>query len=306
VIQLAGGADSRELDCTRCKRATFHERHERGWACTACGRLNEDPVAEAALQRRKGRGGNQPALGANPASATAASANASDLVLYGEGLERFDRDPAVARFVYQLAALDFEPLELQDWLIGTETLRISLWIDSRGRHITQIQGGWPAGIVRRTTRAVPRGLVLAEVYAISVAGVVHLPCGPELARWKRRLLQEQGALETLEVRLQTLAEGAPESAKSTWKAIESLVSVRWLSDPPEEALTLSVPFLVRWSGIDEQTLRRGKYWLQRHGFITKVGGLPSTPPRRPTDLWKVTLATETDVAASGASEKSHR
>jgi hypothetical protein len=184
----------------------------------------------------------------------------------------------------------------QTWTPASGGLKVKIWLDDGRRYVTHLISGWPAGLTRKRTGKPPTDLALAEVYAIAVTGEIHLPRGPELARWKRRALAGAGILQPAPVRLKALPPGAPDSAESTWKAIEHLLAIRWLTDPQEDPVVLSAPFLARWTGVDEQTLRRGKYWLSKQGFITKAGTVPSAGGGRPTQLWTVSL--ESDPSGS--------
>ena len=80
-----------------------------------------------------------------------------------------------------------------------------------------------------------------------------------MARWKRRLLVEFGFVPPKRLPFTPLPPGSPDSAVATWQAIHELREIRALTDEPDEPLPLSGPFLARWSGIDQDEIRRGKY-----------------------------------------------
>jgi hypothetical protein len=270
-------------------RETIHELNGEGWTCPYCKTTNyphqKGDLAEAVFQRRDGRGGIRLVVAENPASVNPASAKPEDL--RGEALERFDCDPAVARAVYETAGLVFEPDLNQMWRVGEHELTVSLWVDPKRRHITHLVGGWPPEITRRRG-STPTDLALAEVYAISLSRVLFLPRGPEMARWKRRLLHDVGLVEAAPVDLRPLPIGSPDSAVTTWQVIQTLLELRGLTDPSDE-LPLSCPFLSRWTRMDENVFRRGKYWLEKQGFIWRTGEAPSRGGGRSTVIWGVAL-----------------
>jgi hypothetical protein len=285
----------RELDCPCCAKATYHERSHDGWKCVHCGAVNEprehENLAEAELQRRDNRGGTRLVLTENPASEHAAyehPASAKPEDLRGDALERCDCDPAVARAVYEHAGLAFEPGLAQVWQVGEHQLTVSLWVDPKRRHVTHLVSGWPPEIRRNTTKSIPTDLALAELYAISFSRVLFLPRGPEMARWKRRLLRELGRVQTNPVDLRPLPVGAPDSAVTTWRVIKDLLEIRALTEPSDQ-LPLSSPFLSRWTRTDEDVFRRGKYRLEKQGLIRRADEAPSRGGGRPTVVWHVAL-----------------
>jgi hypothetical protein len=256
----------------------------------------DENLAEAVSQRRDGRGGIRLVLAENPASEHPAyenPASAKPEDLRGKALEGFDCDPAVARAVYEHAGLVFEPYLHQVWQVGDHELTVYLWVDRKRRHVTHLVGGWPPAIERKRTTKPPTDLVLAEVYAVAFSRVLYLPRGPEMARWKRRLLHEVGLVETAPVDLKPLPVGAPDSAATTWNVIKGLLELRGLTDPSDE-LPLSCPFLSRWTRMDEEVFRRGKYWLEKQGFIWRADEARSRGGGRPTVIWGVAVRSRRD------------
>ena len=208
------------------------------------------------------------------------SENAFELASVGD-LARFDARPEFAEFVFERAGIGVGEVE---WPVGDCVLRVRRRVDGRLMHVLDVLAGWPSS-------PVPWSLCLAEVYRVAVTGVLQArrPRDPELARFKRRALIEAGLVRPAPVRLPGLPEDAPASARATWRIIAGLLRVRWLTDPPEEPLPLSVPFLLRWAGdaaVTEGDLTAGKKWLEGHGFIEHVADGPVRYGKR-TKLWLV-------------------
>ncbi len=262
----------------------------------------EERHARALENRGGNRGGNQP-LGDDTASSTASrlSSPPSPSVtrdtadwLRASELEAHDRDPRLAKFVYQTAGLLLDNTLVQTWHVGEQQLQVAVWPDESLRYVLRISSGWPAAIKRHHSQQPPTGLALAEVYAISTAKRLHLPRGPELARWKRKALVDAGIVEPHPVQLAPLPPDAPNSARQTWHAIAGLLQVRFLVDPPDEPVPISSPFLSSWSGMPQSTLERGKRWLEPHGYITRVGHAPFGSPA-PCLLWHIATSPNPDT-----------
>ena len=298
-----------ETFCGSCLRETYHVQRRGRWCCLTCGRANDPsqlalfrPTGEERHARLGNTGGNRggsQTLGANTASTTAShwsttASRPSDTTALGHlraaELEAHDRDPGLARFIYSRAGLRLENNVVQTWRVADQRLQVVVWPDDSRRYVLRIKSGWPAAIKRHRSQQPPAGLALAEVYATTITNQLHLPRGPELARWKRKALVDAGIIEPHPVRLPSLPPGAPECARQTWQAIAGLLQVRFLVDPPDEPVPLSSPFLCSWSGVPQSTLERGKRWLESRGYITRVGHAPFGWPA-PCLLWRITIVT---------------
>ena len=53
-------------------------------------------------------------------------------------------------------------------------------------------------------------------------------------------------------------------------------------DAKGEPFVFSAPWVAKGYGCDENPIRRGKYWLERNGYLTRVGQHPS---RHGKPLW---------------------
>lgn len=134
-------------------------------------------------------------------------------------------------------------------------------------------------------------LCLPELYAITVAcDATQLPGRQELPRWRWRALGERGWLQPATVYLPPLPDDASPDARATYAVIGSLLKIRWLGDPSDKPIPLSAPFMARWAGAhndtDENTIRNGKRWLEKNGFLERVGEAPGRQ-ERPTVLWLI-------------------
>ena len=110
------------------------------------------------------------------------------------------------------------------------------------------------------------------------------PDGPELARWKRRALIEWGVIAPPAVALRVLPADAPRDVLVVWSGISLLVAVRRLTEPDEMAFPLTRSFVPPWCGCEEPQARRALGWLDRNGFIWRLGRAMFVG-RRPMTLW---------------------
>ena len=227
-----------------------------------------------------------------------------------EALRALDRDREFAAAVLGLAGLTLAQ-QRQEWRVGAHVLSVTPWLDKDDRYVLLVRSGWPA--------PAPKSLALAQVYAVSMTGELRdfkrrrtvmrggkkdsVPKpSPELARWKARAAQEFGMVERPDVAMPTLTPDAPETAALTWKVIESLLQARRVVEEGDdvEAMPLVAPFLARWSGLDEDLLIAGRRWLDRHGYLVRVGELP-TAAGKPMVLWQVAQpVAAVSVAADGS------
>jgi hypothetical protein len=184
-----------------------------------------------------------------------------------------DAREELARGLATRLGIDFD--KKTQWLIGGHELHVSFWRGADGLFVVRIFDGWPGR----------DALVLAQAFAVAITGELDAPRGPVLARWKLRMLVELGFLAAAYVALAPLPEGAPSEAVVTWEAVAALLSIRRITESPDEAFTFSAPFIARAYRLDENVVRRGKRWLERSHYLFKVGkkGIPGR--LRPADLW---------------------
>ncbi len=219
------------------------------------------------------------------ASSTPSATATQDLTkrqagLTGTALARFDERREFACFVCDGAGLRCALDERQVWRFGRHKLSVTLWLDERFYYVLLIHSGWP-------NVPAPKSLALAEVFAASCTGELRELGRPEMARFKRRALVAAGLTPAPErVRLPALPEDAPESARRTWGAIADFLTERRMTEPPGTPVALSSPWFSNWSRVPEPTIRAGKRWLEKRGFIQRVGEAPSGRGR-PTYLWSV-------------------
>ncbi len=192
-------------------------------------------------------------------------------------LVAFDARPELFCFVLDAAELA-RGVGPKAWNVRGCDLALDFLIDrDRSIYIARVLSGWPTTPARRS-------LCLAEVYAIATTGRVRMFKPPELKRWKLRLLLAAGLLEPPALTLPDLTADAPSAAVETWRAVASLWLLRTL-DGDEGPLALSGPWLAEWAGLAPEHVRSGKAWLERHGYLTRVGTYPAHP--KPGILWAV-------------------
>jgi hypothetical protein len=112
--------------------------------------------------------------------------------------------------------------------------------------------------------------VLAEVYAAVKSGSVRKLRGPELARWKLRLLVETGRLTPETVPLPPLPADAPQAARRVYKGFRLLFDCRSTTERPGPA-PFTRDFGSAWCGVGPTTFETGKGWLIENGLIKKAG-----------------------------------
>lgn len=202
--------------------------------------------------------------------------------LRGKELEYYDSVAELGCFVFVERAglrMNLERGARQVWRVGEHELVVSIWLDRNVNYTLWIHEGWPE-------KPAPKALKLAEVYAISTTGELRKLRKPEMGHFKRRALLEAGLVDPPPP-LPPLPDGATDTAVKTWEeAIGVVHAERRLKEPAGTPMALATGRLAKWSGLDEGTVRSGKDWLRRHGFIEKVGEVESGYPR-PTYLWKI-------------------
>jgi hypothetical protein len=166
--------------------------------------------------------------------------------------------------------------------VGGHELTVEAALDrDRLFNILYVRAGWPPSADLRRRRS----LCLAEVYAISLTGTVRSFRGPELARFRVRALIEAGMIAPATVTLADLPGDAPAAAVATWKVIAEHATVR-ATTGDTGPMPLVAPWLASLNGTSEQTIRCGKRWLERHGFITHVADAPGHFGKK-TKIWEV-------------------
>lgn len=202
--------------------------------------------------------------------------------LVGEGLVDFDSRQEFGLFVAKMAGLRIELDAKQTWKVGGCQLVVSFRLDQvRQIVFMRVHDGWPDVPAEKS-------LALAEVYATAITRQVRRLEGKgEFPRWKRRALAEAGLITLPPAQLRPLPDDASEDERQTWeKVIAPLVAVRRLTEPPGTPVALSAPWLVGWSGVDENVIKRGKRRLERRGFIEHVADHP-VGKGRPLYLWAI-------------------
>lgn len=211
----------------------------------------------------------------------------------GKKLADFDAQPEFACWVCDQAGLRCVLDERQVWRIGGHELPVTLWLDKRLYYVLLVHSGWPLP-------PAPKSLALAEVFAAICTGELRRLHKPEMARFKRRALVASRLIPAPErVVLPALLPEAPDAAGKTWDVIADLLTERRMTEPPGTLVPLSAPWLSKWSGVPEPTIRAGKRWLEARGFIKHEGDAPSGRGR-PIYLWRV--AEQADRAAADACE----
>jgi hypothetical protein len=193
-------------------------------------------------------------------------------------LDHFDRDERVAAVLAKTLGIAQPGCPRCTRRLEGADLDVEWWIDEDERYVLMLRGGWPP--------PAPKSLCLAQVFAIWVLGEPKQERGPSLARWRLRMLVDLGFIDPADVRLAALPHDADEDAAETWEVIRRLLSYRRLEEPVGEPVALSTPTLAAWFQTDELLLRRGKNWLEKHGFISRAGTLATGRPR-PLILWRV-------------------
>jgi hypothetical protein len=203
-------------------------------------------------------------------------------VIDRETLIAFDRRADFARFVCQRAGLAFALDRQQQWQVAGHVLTVELQLDRRELHVFFVRDGWPTS----PDLSPRKSLCMAEVYAIAVTGQLRRFRRPELARWKTRALIEAGLIESEAVSLPPLPPNAPAAAVATWKAIAEVATIR-ATCGDAGPMPLVAPWLASLNGTNEQTIRAGKHWLARNGWIIHAADGPGRFGKS-THLWRLT------------------
>lgn len=112
--------------------------------------------------------------------------------------------------------------------------------------------------------------VLAEVCAAVHAGRIrHLNDG-ERCVWYRRLWQDAGLLEPVEVRFPSLDADAATRTLQVLRGLGLLLGLRWLTHPGEPTL-FTRAFGASWCNVAEQAARTATLDLLQRGVIREVG-----------------------------------
>src|SRR5439155_8807173 len=94
--------------------------------------------------------------------------------------------------------------------------------------------------------------------------------GPELARWKTKLLGDFGFVEIPATSLPSLPADAPAAAVETWAVLARFLGERWLTEPETEPFAFSAPWIAKRYVAPEPTVKPGKRWLEENGFLLRA------------------------------------
>ncbi len=185
----------------------------------------------------------------------------------GTGLDTWDRDPDwVGRATHFLGV----PHHRGRWgqrfpcVLPGHTDEASLWQDKKRRFVLHC---W----------CDDRFYPLVSVYVARQLGSVEALDeirGPELARWKLRLLGELGDLDVpddLEI-FRPLPDDVPQHIRDFYDAFSLALRVRWLTDLGE-AVPFSLRFAVRWScnRFSMYQAEQARGWLITNNYMKKAG-----------------------------------
>ena len=202
--------------------------------------------------------------------------------LSGDALTNLDRDDGLARGLARLIEISEDEHTRSIITVGKVKLVVTLWKDFDGMWKVRVLQGWP-----RKKGEKPRTVVtLAEFYAAYVTGTPRTLAGPEHVRFKLRMLVDLGRIDPAPVQLAALPSDAPPAAVEVWQAVQSLLAIRWLDEPPGSPFALSVPWFSKWSGLSESTAGRGKLWLAQNGYLLRAGDAPGQYGKR-AYLWTI-------------------
>jgi hypothetical protein len=187
----------------------------------------------------------------------------------------------------------------QFWAIGQHRLVVRWELNERYRYRLRVVAGWPLELTRR------RSLMPAEVFAITVEQrlIDWRDQRPSLARFKARLLIEAGIVEPPTVEMPPLPNDAPESAVLTWSVIRRLLEARHLVGDDTEPFPFVAPRMASWYGIDEATIRAGKLFLQRRGFLVHVTNGPVGAYGKPMHLFDIGFPATLDADDSSDTDQ---
>lgn len=196
--------------------------------------------------------------------------------LSDDALRAFDGHQPFARWVVGEAGLQFVLDEKQNWRLGETRLEVSVWLDEDNRYVLRLY------------EARLKSLCLGELYCASLTGKIQRLNSVSLAQWKRAALIAAGLARPTEVALAELPPDAPVAARETWRIIEQTLRLR---RPSESELALSAPTISLWWKCSESTIKKGKAWLKRHGYIRREREEPSAHIK-PMIIWRIRLAGE--------------
>jgi hypothetical protein len=125
---------------------------------------------------------------------------------------------------------------------------------------------------------------LAEVFAAVVSGRLLKLRGPELARWKLRLLAVTGFVLLPHLALPPIPADAPHRAVQVYDGFRLLLQCRGVREPVGSPTPFTRDFGSRWCGMNESAFDRGKSWLIKRGLIRPAGKYG--PRGRETTLWR--------------------
>jgi hypothetical protein len=92
----------------------------------------------------------------------------------------------------------------------------------------------------------------------------------EVLRWQARLLIDAGVLSPAETDLPRLRSDAPDAARWVYDGFRLLLGCKWLDDVGVST-TFSRRFAAAWCGISVHEAQEGIRWLEKHGYLVRVG-----------------------------------
>jgi hypothetical protein len=130
------------------------------------------------------------------------------------------------------------------------------------------QGDWKYACSRHGSGRTVYALM--EVYAAVISGQLVDRAGPELARWKLRLLLDTGTVKAPTVALPPLPPEATERHRQLYAGVRRVFEARWLADPGEPA-PLARRFLGDWCHMSPSAVQKLKGDLISWEIIVKAG-----------------------------------
>jgi hypothetical protein len=196
--------------------------------------------------------------------------------LRGDALRDWDFDEGFANAMAQHLGIAPDGSKTQ-WVIGDAVLGVRLWRDKERKYVVRVLEGWSDG---------PGALCLGQAFSLwRSERLKKPPTGPALGRVKQILLVEFRFVEPAPVALAALPPYAPRHSRETWDIVRRLLEARWLGDPPDEPFAFSAPWIADHFGVSESTIRRGKAWLKKEGFLRQVDE-KTVRFGRPLGLWR--------------------
>ena len=119
-------------------------------------------------------------------------------------------------------------------------------------------------------RGGPDLLILPEVYAARISGLVERLNGPSRAAWAFRLLVDAKILRAPHVPLPVLPGRQSAIVRQVYEAVKLIIACRALYADPGWPTPLTRSFLSRWTGLSELQVAKALDVLQSLGIIKRV------------------------------------